>query len=80
LNIIGVFNKGKDNINRDKIPSGILSNCIYHIVESPNDSDIETIIVNLFNRIDFGEKENYRYIKDYLIEKLGIKKKTLKKN
>ena len=24
LNIIGVFNKGKDNINRDKIPSIIL--------------------------------------------------------
>lgn len=28
LNIIGVFNKGKDNINKDKIPSGILSNCM----------------------------------------------------
>ena len=60
LNIIGVFNKGKDNINRDKIPSGILSNCIYHIVESPNNSDIEYIIYNLFSRIDLKEKENKR--------------------
>jgi len=35
MNIIGIFNKEKDNVNKDKIPSRILSNCIYHIVENP---------------------------------------------
>ena len=79
LNIIGVFNKGKDTISMDKIPSGILSNCIYHIVESPNDKDIEDIIKNLFNRMDFGVKENYRYTKDYLVDKSGLKEKEAEK-
>ena len=61
MNIIGVFNKGRDNINRDKIPSGILSNCIYHIVDNPSPNDILSIITNLFIRMDLGEKEN-KYI------------------
>ena len=58
MNIIGIFNKGRDNINRDKIPARILSNCIYHIVENPSSDDILNIITNLFIRIDFGEEEN----------------------
>ena len=79
LNIIRAFNKGKDNINRHKIPSGIISNCIFHIVKSLNSDDIERIIDNLFNRMDFCEKENYRYTKDYLIPKLGLKEKEAEK-
>ena len=78
MNIIWVINKGKDNINRDKIPSGVMKNCIYHIVENQNSDDIERIIDNLFNRMDFGEKENYRYTKDYLeAEKVLKKEETL---
>ena len=68
MNIIGVFNKGRDNINRDKIPSGILSNCIYYNVENPSPNDILSIITNLFIRMDFGEKENIIYTKNYLID------------
>ena len=68
MNIIAIFNKGRDNINRDKIPTGILSNCIYHIVDNPSNDDILKIITNLFMRMDFGEKENIKYVKNYLIE------------
>jgi len=68
MNIIGIFNKGRDNINRDKIPAGILSNCIYHIVDNPSSEDILKIITNLFIRMDFGEKQNKKYVKNYLIE------------
>lgn len=59
--LIGDFSEGRDNINRDKIPSGILSNCIYHIVDNPSPNDILSIITNLFIRMDLGEKEN-KYI------------------
>ena len=77
MNIIGVFNKGRDNINRDKIPSGILSNCIYHIVDNPSPNDILSIITNLFIRMDFGEKENIIYTKNYLTDnKIKDKLKT----
>ena len=58
MNIICIFNKGRDNINRDKIPDGMLSNCIYHIVDNPSSEDILNIITNLFIRMDFGEEEN----------------------
>ena len=68
MNIIGIFNKGRDNINRDKIPAGILSNCIYHIVDNPSSDDILNIITNLFARMDFGKEENIKYVKNYLIE------------
>lgn len=57
MNIIGVFNKGRDNANKDKIPAGILSNCIYHIVENPSPNDILNIITNLFGRMDFGKNK-----------------------
>ena len=57
MNIIGIFNKGRDNINKDEIPAGILSNCIYHIVDNPSSKDILNIITNLFMRMDFGEEE-----------------------
>ena len=40
MNIIGILNKDRDNINKEKIPTGILSNCIYHIVENPFSEDI----------------------------------------
>ena len=69
MNIIGIFNKGRDNISKDKIPAGILSNCIYHIVDNPSSDDILNIIVNLFIKIDFGKEENIKYTKNYLIEK-----------
>ena len=68
MNIIGIFNKGRDNINRDKIPAGILSNCIYHIVDNPSSEDILNIITNLFVRMDFGKEENIKYVTNYLIE------------
>jgi len=50
MNIIGVFNKGRDNANKDKIPAGILSNCIYHIVENPSPNDILNIIITIWNK------------------------------
>jgi MoxR-like ATPase len=57
MNIIGIFNKERDKINRDKIPDGMLSNCIYHIVDNPSPKDNLNIITNLFIRMDFGEEE-----------------------
>ena len=68
MNIIGILNKDRDNINKEKIPTGILSNFIYHIVENPSTEDILSIITNLFLRMDFGNKENKKYVKNYLIE------------
>ena len=68
MNIICIFNKGRNNINKDKIPAGMLSNCIYHIVDNPSSEDILNIITNLFIRMDFGEEENKNYVKNYLIE------------
>ena len=80
MNIIGVFNKGRDNANKDKIPSGILSNCIYHIVENPSPNDILNIISNLFIRMDFGEEENIIYTKNYLLDnKIKDKQKVEEK-
>ena len=49
MNIIGIFNKGRDNVSKDKIPAGILSNCIYHIVENPSSEDILNIILIYFH-------------------------------
>ena len=69
MNIIGIFNKGRDNTSKDKIPAGILSNCIYHIVENPSSEDILAIIMNLFVKMDFGKEENIKYTKNYLIDK-----------
>ena len=87
MNIIGIFNKGRDNANKDKIPAGILSNCIYHIVDNPSSEDILNIITNLFSRMDFGKEENLKYTKNYLFdngkEKLSneeIEKKLKDKN
>ena len=76
MNIIAIFNKGRDNVNRDKIPTGILSNCIYQIVDNPSKDDILNIITNLFARMDFGKEENKKYVQNYLIENRidGIKK------
>ena len=68
MNIIGIFNKGRDNANKDKIPAGILSNCIYHIVDNPSSDDILNIITNLFSRMNFGDKENVKYTKNYLFD------------
>ena len=53
MNIIGVFNNGRASSNKFNIPSGILSNCIYHIVENPSSHDILKIIDNLFIRNGF---------------------------
>ena len=44
MNIIAIFNKGKNNVNKDKISTGILSNCIYHTVENLSSDDILNII------------------------------------
>ena len=76
MNLIGVFNKENDNINKGKMPEGILSNSIYHIVENPSSEDIIKIIYNLFIRMDFGNDENLKYTKNYLIEK-GIEKEEI---
>ena len=69
MNIIGIFNKGWDNASKEKIPVGILSNCIYHIADNPSSGDILNINVNLFLKIDFGKKENIKYNKSYLNDK-----------
>ena len=66
MNIIGVFNKGKENINKDKIPA----NCIYYILENNSEDDIKNIIDNLFQRMEFGEEENFKYTKNYLVDNL----------
>ena len=73
MNIIGVFNKGRDNANKDKIPAGILSNCIYHIVENPSTNDILNIITNLFGRMNFGKKQNIKYTRNYLVDNRKVK-------
>ena len=78
MNIIGIFNKGRDTINKDKIPAGILSNCIYHIVENPSSNDILNIIMNLFSRMKFGEEEDMKYTRNYLIDN-GIKESEVDK-
>lgn len=73
MNIIGIFNKGRDNANKDKISTGILSNCIYHIVNNPSPDDILNIITNLFGRMNFEPKENIKCTKNYLVDNGIIK-------
>ena len=84
--IVGIFNKGKDNNNRDKLPSDMINNSIYYIAENPYIEDIQKIIENLFLRMDFDYKNeddnsedenpkekninNKKYVKDYLINEL----------
>ena len=46
-------------------------------MESPNNSNIEYIIYNLFSRMDLKEKENN--IKDYIVSKLREKEEETKK-
>ena len=91
--IIGIFNKGKDNTSRDKLPSDMINNSIYYIVENPYIEDIQKIIENLFLRMDFdykNEDENSedekpkeknintkKYVKDYLKNELGKKEEEV---
>jgi len=77
---MGVFNKGRDSINRDKILAGILSNCICHIVENPSSHDIPSIINSFFIKLDFEDKENMIYTKNYLIDNKIKDKSTVEEN
>ena len=77
---MGVFNKGRDSINRDKILAGILSNCICHIVENHSSNDIPSIINSFFIKLDFEDKENMIYTKNYLIDNKIKDKSTVEEN
>ena len=60
MNIIGIFNR-QGGANRDKLPTNLLYNSIYHIVESPNDQDIKDIIEVLFkvNNLSNDERKTF---------------------
>ena len=77
--IIGVFNKRKDNINKNIIPDGILSNCIYHVMGNPSNEDIANITFDLFRRMDFKRKKQYEeeFQKDKMSEAKDFIKKYL---
>ena len=45
MQIIGIVNSEKDNLIRTKIPSSIMSSCIYYIVDEPSEYEIWIILV-----------------------------------
>ena len=56
LKIIGIINRNNNENLLDKIPLKLKSNCLYHIVENPDENDIRNIIANLFNYVYYDEK------------------------
>ena len=44
MQIIGIVNSEKDNLIRTKIPSSIMSSCIYYIVDEPSEYETGIII------------------------------------
>lgn len=52
LKIIGIINRNNNENLSEKIPLNIKSNCIYHIVESPDENDYKNIIQNSNKKIN----------------------------
>ena len=61
LNLIGIFNKGKDS-TREKLPTSIIYNSIYLVVDDPTPENIKKIIEVLFiqNKLE-NEIEKFQY-------------------
>ena len=47
MNLISIFNPS-DNFPREKLPGNLINNSFYFIVESPNENDIQNILLNIF--------------------------------
>ena len=66
LKIIGIINRNNNENLLDKIPLNLKSNCIYHIVQNPDEKDIINIINKLFSFIDYDENYKKDYVKNYI--------------
>ena len=63
----------------DKLPSNILNNSLYYIVENPSKDDIKDIIINLFERknaknkgkkeLQFSQEEAKLFYKNFIKSK-----------
>ena len=60
VNLIGIFNP-KNGSSKDKLPSSIINNSIYHYVESPDENDIAKITQTLFKFYKLNEDELYSF-------------------
>jgi hypothetical protein len=56
--IVIIFNS-QGEMTRNKLPTKMISNSIYHIVEDPNKNDIENIIKVLFKESNLTEIEDF---------------------
>jgi len=73
MNIIGIFNPKNNLSNRDKLPNSLIYSSIYHIVNSPKNSDVLDFIETLFSKTKFKEDaivtfEHYKITKQYAAE------------
>ena len=74
VHIIFIFNK-KNGVSRQKLPSTLIHNSLYYIVETPDDDDIKEIIRTLFNYYHMeDEVENFKRL--YFESKNFIEEKT----
>ena len=67
-NIIGIFNPSND-YPRDKLPSSLVNNCLYYIVENNLNNDIELIIEKLFEKENLNNEEAKFFSRNYIISK-----------
>ena len=49
MQIVGIVNSEKDNLIRTKIPSSIMSSCIYYIVDELSEYEFWIILVTKMN-------------------------------
>jgi len=73
MNIIGIFNPKNNPSNRDKLPNSLIYSSIYHIVNSPEDSDVFDFIITLFSKTNLKEDalvtfDHYKITKQYAAE------------
>ena len=66
VNLIGIFNPSNDN-SREKLPTSLINNCLYYIVDNPSEDDIKKIIDTLFNNEQIlTEEEKKLFTSNYL--------------
>ena len=72
--IILIFNK-QNGLSREKLPSSLIHNSLYYVVESPDNNDIKGIIRTLFNYYQLNsEIDNFQRI--YFESKYFISEQT----
>ena len=65
INLISIFNPS-DDFTREKLPTNLLNNALYFIVEDPSKNDIINIISYLFKEAKLNKNECEEFSKNFL--------------